>query len=88
MPAPFTVGTGNRIEPDLRGPAYGQWDMGLARRQSFERGVSLELRFDAVNVFNNRQLSPPNGGVTGGTFAQITASGQARSGQVKARLTW
>jgi Carboxypeptidase regulatory-like domain/TonB dependent receptor len=88
VPAPFTVGTGNRIEPDLRGPAYGQWDMGLARRQSFERGVSLELRFDAVNVFNNRQLSPPNGGVTGGTFAQITASGQARSGQVKARLTW
>ncbi|WP_370561366.1 TonB-dependent receptor [Edaphobacter albus] len=88
IPASFTVGTGNRIEPDLRGPAYGQWDMGLARKQTFADRVTLELRFDALNVFNNRQLSPPNGSVTGGTFGQITASGQARSGQVKARLTW
>lgn len=88
VPAPFTVGTGNRIEPDLRGPAYGQWDMGLARDQKFGHGVALELRFDALNVFNNRQLNPPDGGVTSGTFGQITGSGQARSGQVKARLTF
>jgi hypothetical protein len=88
IPAPFTVGTGNRIEPDLRGPAYGQWDMGLARRQPLGHGIAFELRFDALNVFNNRQLSPPDGTFTDGTFGQIVASGQARSGQVKARLTW
>jgi hypothetical protein len=88
VPAPFTVGTGNRIEPDLRGPAYGQWDMALARRQTFGHGIAFELRFDTLNTFNNRQLSPPNGGVTGGTYGQITASGQARAGQVKARLTF
>ncbi len=62
--------------------------MALARRQTFQQGVALELRFDTLNVFNNRQLTAPNGGVTSGTFGQITASGQARSGQVKARLTW
>jgi Carboxypeptidase regulatory-like domain/TonB dependent receptor len=88
IPAPFTVGTGNRIEPDLRGPAYGQWDMGLARKQPIAERATLELRFDVLNVFNNRQLNAPNGGVTSGTFGQITGSGQARSGQVKARLTW
>jgi hypothetical protein len=88
IPAPFTVGTGNRIEPDLRGPAYGQWDMGLARKQRFAEHTTLELRFDVLNVFNNRQLNAPNGNVTSGTFGQITGSGQARSGQVKARVTW
>jgi Carboxypeptidase regulatory-like domain/TonB dependent receptor len=88
IPAPFTVGTGNRIEPDLRGPAYGEWDMGLARRQTFKDGIALELRLDTLNTFNNRQLSPPNGGVTGGTFGQITASGQARNAQIDARLTF
>lgn len=90
VPAPFTVGTGNRIEPDLRGPAYGQWDMGLTRRQTFEHGIAFELRFDTLNVFNNRQLTlnTANGTLTGGTFGQITSSGQARAGQVKARLTF
>lgn len=88
VPAPYTVGTGNRIEPDLRGPAYGEWDMGLARRQTFSHGINLELRLDTLNTFNNRQLSPPNGGVTSGTFGQITASGQARNGQINIRLTF
>lgn len=88
IPAPFTVGTGNRIEPDLRGPLYGNWDLGLIRRQQFGEGVNLELRFESVNAFNNRNLSPPNGGVTSGTFGQITASGQARNVQVGARFSF
>jgi hypothetical protein len=37
---------------------------------------------------NNRNLSPPNGSVTGGTFGQITASGQARNLQIGARLVF
>jgi hypothetical protein len=88
VPAPFTVGTGNRVEPNLRGPLYGNWDMGLFRRQQFGEGVNLELRLEAVNALNNRNLSPPNGSVTGGTFGQITASGQARNLQIGARLVF
>jgi len=88
IPAPFTIGTGNRIEPDLRGPVYGNWDLGLIRRQQFGEGVNLELRLESVNAFNNRNLNAPNGGVTGGTFGQITGSGQARNVQVGARLSF
>jgi len=88
VPAPFTVGTGNRVESDLRGPAYGNWDLGLSRRQPIGEHLSLQLRLDAVNALNNRNLSPPNGGVTGGTFGQITASGQARNVQLGARLVF
>jgi hypothetical protein len=89
--APYTVGTGNRVEPDLRGPAFGQWDMGLTRRQQFGEGISLALRFEAFNVFNNRSLG--NQGnldekVTDGTFGQITSSGQARNLQIGARLAF
>jgi Carboxypeptidase regulatory-like domain len=88
VPAPFTVGTGSRVEPNLRGPLYGNWDMGLFRRQQFGEGINLELRLEAVNALNNRNLSPPNGSVTGGTFGQITASGQARNLQIGARLVF
>jgi hypothetical protein len=88
VPAPFTVGTGNRVEPDLRGPLYGNWDLGLIRRQKFREGINFELRLEAVNALNNRNLSPPNGSVTGGTFGQITASGQARNVQIGARLAF
>jgi hypothetical protein len=88
VPAPFTVGTGSRIEPSLRGPAYGNWDIGLFRRQQFGEGVNLELRLEAINAFNNRNLDPPDGNVTSGTFGQIRSSEQARNLQVGARLSF
>jgi hypothetical protein len=88
IPALYTVGTGNRIEPDLRGPTYGNWDLGLIRRQQFGEGINLELRLEGVNAFNNRNLNVPNGSVTGGTFGQITSSGQARNLQAGARLSF
>jgi Carboxypeptidase regulatory-like domain/TonB dependent receptor len=87
--APYTIGTGNRVEPDLRGPAYGDWDMGLIRRQQFGERVNLALRFEAFNVFNNRSLGNQgnlDGKVTDGTFGQIVSSGQARNLQIGARL--
>jgi hypothetical protein len=58
----------------------------LIRRQQFGEGINLELRLEGVNAFNNRNLNVPNGAVTGGTFGQITSSGQARSLQAGARL--
>jgi hypothetical protein len=88
VPAPYTVGTGNRVEPNLRGPALGNWDMGLTRKQQFGEGVSLQLRFEAFNAFNNRSLGPPDGSVTSGTFGQIISSGQARNLQLGARLSF
>jgi hypothetical protein len=88
VPAPYTIGTGNRVEPNLRGPAFGNWDMGLTRKQQFGEGVSLQLRFEAFNAFNNRSLGAPDGSVTSGTFGQVTSSGQARNLQLGARLAF
>ena len=86
--APYTTGTGNRVEPDLRGPSYGNWDMGLTRKQQFGEGINLALRFEAFNTFNSRNLGNLDGGVTDGTFGQITSSGQARNLQIGARLSF
>jgi hypothetical protein len=54
IPAAYTTGNGNRNEPDLRGPMYGNWDMSLNRKQKFGEKAVFELRFEAFNVFNNR----------------------------------
>jgi hypothetical protein len=88
IPAPYTTGDGSRNEPNLRGPAYGNWDMSLDRKQQFGRGINLELRFEAFNVFNNRNLGTPDGSITDGTFGQITSSGQPRNLQLGARLAF
>ena len=86
--AAYTTGTGNRVEPDLRGSSYGNWDMALTRKQQFGEGINLALRFEAFNTFNNRNLANLDGGVTDGTFGQITSSGQARNLQIGARLSF
>jgi Carboxypeptidase regulatory-like domain len=88
IPAAYTTGTGSRNEPNLRGPAYGNWDMSLDRKQPFSHGTVFELRIEAFNVFNNRNLGQPDGNITDGTFGQITSSGQARNLQMGARLSF
>jgi hypothetical protein len=84
----YTIGTGNRVEPDLRGPATGNWDMALFRKQNFGDRASVEIRAEAYNTFNNRNLNVPNGSITSGTFGQITGNGQARALQLGARLAF
>ncbi|HVW76190.1 MAG TPA: TonB-dependent receptor [Alloacidobacterium sp.] len=88
IPAAYTTGNGNRNEPRLRGPALGNWDMSLNRKQQFGERVSFELRFEAFNAFNNRNLGAPDGSITDGTFGQITSSGQPRNLQIGARLAF
>jgi hypothetical protein len=88
IPVAFTTGDGNRNEPNLRGPAYGNWDMSLDRKQQFGERASFELRFEAFNTFNNRSLGPPDGSITDGTFGQIVSSGQPRNLQIGARLAF
>jgi hypothetical protein len=86
--APFTTGDGNRIEPDLRGPAYINWDMSLDREEHFDHGLTFGFRAEAFNVFNNAVLGVPNGNVVSGLFGQILSSGQARTMQLAGRLVF
>lgn len=86
--APFTTGNGNRVEPDLRGPALGNWDIGIQRKQKLSETVDLALKGEFFNAFNNRALGVPNGNVTAGTYGQVTSSGPARNIQIGLRLSF
>jgi hypothetical protein len=64
------VGTyGNLPRNALRGPGYWRTDASLIKRFNFGDGRSVEVRADAVNLFNNTNLGNPdsNLGVVGGT---------------------
>jgi len=60
--------------------------MSVFRNQPIREGMKLELRVEAYNAFNNRNLNVPNGSITSGTFGQITGNGQARALQIGARF--
>jgi hypothetical protein len=42
---------------DLTGPGVNDWDMSLLKNVPIRESVSLQLRFDAFNVFNHTQFS-------------------------------
>ncbi|HMG01711.1 MAG TPA: hypothetical protein VK596_01175, partial [Edaphobacter sp.] len=88
IPAAYTTGNGNRNEPNLRGPMYGNWDMSLNRKQKFGEKAVFELRFEAFNAFNNRNLGAPDGSITSGTFGKITSSNQPRNLQIGGRFSF
>lgn len=46
----------------------------IQRVFKIKEGVSLELRFDAANVFNHQMLGTPNESVTSSQFGQITST--------------
>lgn len=88
IPAAYTTGNGNRNEPNLRGPMYGNWDMSLNRKQKLGEKAVFELRFEAFNAFNNRNLGTPDGSITSGTFGKITSSNQPRNLQIGGRFSF
>jgi outer membrane receptor protein involved in Fe transport len=73
QPTGVRQGTSGRNQ--FRGP--GAWNVDFALFRTFTLGGPrrLEFRFQANNVFNHAVFANPNGGITGGTFGQITAIG-------------
>lgn len=63
QPAPFTIGNGARIEPDLRGFAFWNENFSLIKRTYIDRireGFNLEIRADFFNAFNRVVFSDPS----------------------------
>jgi hypothetical protein len=81
---PFTNGTSSRNP--VRGPAYRDVDLTLARRIPVRRTTVLELRVEIFNVFNTPPLSSPNGVAGTAAFGTITSAGDPRVVQLAAKL--
>jgi hypothetical protein len=60
--------------------------MGLLKNINFTESKSLELRFEAFNIFNHAQFQNPDGNIDSSNFGIITAANAPRILQLGARL--
>jgi hypothetical protein len=79
---------GNTPRDYLRAPGYRDIDLGLFRDIQFERGVALQLRAEANNVFNMVSLSAPTANLASSQDAKITSAYPNRILQLGARITF
>jgi len=89
---PVRLGNAPRYLPNLRGFAYYSEDFALTRRfpLGFREGTTLELRVDAINLFNRVRLDNPNANVSDPTsFGRVFGkSGLPRNIQLGVRLNF
>ena len=79
---------GNTPRDYLRAPGYRDIDLGLLRDIRFERGVTLQVRGEATNIFNLVSLNAPTANLASALNGQITSAASTRLIQIGARLTF
>jgi len=57
----------------IRGDSYNSWDASLIKDTYLRERVQFELRFEALNVFNQVNFANPNTSPTSAAFGQVTA---------------
>ncbi|MGB6979388.1 MAG: hypothetical protein WBD66_09295, partial [Candidatus Acidiferrales bacterium] len=88
---------GNSPRRFFHGPGLNNWDMALLKTTKITESKSLELRFEAFNVWNHTQFGGPNGsynarsydpvtGVQNGGFGFITSANAPRILQIGAKF--
>ena len=83
-----TVRSGNYKVGQVRGPASWTLNATLARNFAIAAGRRLQVRADAFNVLNQRNLDNPVLNITSSDFGRISSAGTARTIQVGARLSF
>jgi hypothetical protein len=79
---------GNTGRDYLRGPGYRDIDLGLFRTITFERGMALQIRGEATNVFNLVSLNNPTANLASSLNGKITSAASPRLIQLGARFTF
>ena len=80
-------GFGNLGRNVLRGSKQVRWDLALSKETKVRESLTLELRGEVFNVFNNANFALPSGDLSDSEFGQITNTvGGPRTMQFGARL--
>lgn len=97
-PGRFATGEAARNQSDLRNPFSSNENLALAKKFTFERGVTAELRMEYFNVLNRMQVCGPsdenvsdNRAVNGGNFGYVVGPCQGnnpRQGQAYFRVNF
>lgn len=79
-------GPGNASRDPLVGPGYVNTDISAFKRFALEKHADLLFRGELFNVFNNVNLSNPNGTVGSGNYGKITGTSAPRIAQFALKL--
>ena len=79
---------GNSRRRFFHGPGLNNFDMALLKNVKFTESKSLELRFEAFNLFNHAQFTNPDGEINSSQFGQVTNARSARIMQFGARFAF
>jgi hypothetical protein len=70
------------------GPGLNNWDMALSKNIKFTELKLLELRLEALNIFNHAQFENPSGfgKIDSSKFGRITSARDPRILQIAGRF--
>ena len=87
LPEPGTLGTAARRF--FSGPGMANFDMAVHKAIKLSEARSIELRFEAFNVFNHAQFfgaAAVNGNISSGSFGQVISATTPRVVQLAAKF--
>ena len=82
----FTLGNSSRNP--VRGPAYRNLDVAVARRIALPASTALELRVEAFNLLNTANFGTPNGTFGSAAFGTITSALDPRVVQLAVKFVF
>ena len=89
QPVAFTFGSEPVFSPVLRAPGVENFDLSLFKNFDLRRGVTAQVRVEALNAFNRVQFSGPNTSVTSSSFGVISSQANApRQIQFGLKVLW
>jgi Carboxypeptidase regulatory-like domain/TonB dependent receptor len=70
LPIAFSLGNGNALRNDLRGPGFTNWDISLSKKFRFFTTQALTVRADFLNAFNQDSYQNPVSNMTSTDFGK------------------
>jgi hypothetical protein len=83
-----TLRPGTANPGQIRGPANWTVNLSLTKGFTVTRNVRLDVRMDAFNAFNHVNYNNPTTSIASPDFGRILGSGDARTAQIGARLSF
>jgi len=88
-PAPFTFGSLGRTLPNVRGPAFLNENLGLAKEFKFKERHVFEMRATALNAFNRTVFGNPTTAIANPNFGLISSQANlARQLEIQLRYAF
>ena len=88
LPIANSLGNGNLGKNTLRGQGLMNWNMSLLKRVKLTEAMNVQLRVDALNVFNQRFFGNPISNMNNPDFGRNLNNGGNRSLTLGAKLVF